>query len=85
MASIPVTLDRNKTLRLYYTQVVVTHILSITAQAGSNAVGINVNVDGHSVSTPGSVTLNEGSYTATAPDSITVGGVVYNFDRYELV
>jgi len=85
MTTIPVTLDRNKTLKIYYKRVVVTYTLSITAQADSTAVGITVTVDGHSVTTPGSTTLNEGSYTATAPDSITVGGVVYAYDRYELV
>jgi hypothetical protein len=85
MATIPVTLDRNKTLKIYYTPVAITYILSITAQADSTPVGITVTVDGHSVTTPGSATLNAGSYTATAPDSITIGGVVYAYDRYELV
>lgn len=84
MTAISVNLDRNKTITLKYSRVIQQFTLAVQAQADSASVGVGVAVDSRSITTPGSAALNAGTYTLTAPDSIVVGGVVYNYNTFTI-
>jgi hypothetical protein len=59
--------------------------LSLSAKADGTDVAIDLSVDSQVLTTPGYLVLDAGSYTISAPDQISVSGVVYYFDRYEEV
>jgi hypothetical protein len=59
--------------------------LSVNAQADSTQVALDVAVDSQVLTTPGYLVLDPGDYIVTAPDQITVDGVVYNYASYEEV
>jgi len=84
MTAISVNLDGNKTITLKYVKVVQQFTLAVQAQADTTSVGVGVTVDSRGITTPGSAALNAGTYTLTAPDSITVGGVAYNYNTYTI-
>jgi 3',5'-cyclic AMP phosphodiesterase CpdA len=56
-----------------------THVLSIES---SPITGVSFTLGGQSQTTPYSVTLEEGDYTVTAQEEITVSGRTYNFDGW---
>jgi len=59
--------------------------LSVDAKADGTQVALDVAVDSQVLTTPGYLVLDAGDYTVIAPDQITVGGVLYYYDRYEEV
>lgn len=84
MPAISVTLDRDKTVVLRYgAPPPPTHTLTVRVLADSTEVTNGVTVDTTTLKVPGSLTLDEGTYTITAPDSIVVNGVTYNFSGSE--
>jgi hypothetical protein len=61
-------------------------ILTIKSKASTTEVsGVAVTVDGQSITTPGSATMDAGSYTIVAPETIVdEAGVSYSYQSYEV-
>ena len=60
-------------------------ILTVKSKAGIAEVsGVSVTVDGQSITTPDSATLDAGSYTLVAPETIVAAGVSYFYQSYEV-
>lgn len=73
--------DVSLDIRLTPTQL--DHTLTVNAQANGTSASVRVAIDSRDFPTPGSIALAEGTYTLTAPDSITVNGVEYKYSTYE--
>lgn len=60
-------------------------ILTVKSKAGTTEVsGVSVTVDGQSITTPDSATMDAGSYTLVAPETIVdSAGVSYTYQSYE--
>lgn len=85
MVEIPVELTEAgaRVWAAYQRQVPETHNLTIRAFAGGSEVSVEVQLDGERHTTPATVTKSAGSYILTVPDSIQIGGSVYNLERWE--
>lgn len=75
-----IDLSEDTALVLYYEAAPPpTYTLSIES---SPITGVTFTLDGQTLTTPYSTTLDEGEHTVTVPQTVTVAGVEYGFDRW---